>query len=160
MTTRIIYLLIIVLLMSCDEEETVSADFINTGFGIVVKDEHGTDLLNPANENSYKVDSIDIYWVIDGAKTRIFESNLAHPEHFVIRYNPYHDIYELQLFLNHKMDENNKAITYVKWNSVEEDKFECEFKLVETAYFKYKLWFNDSLIWDWNNYDYHYEIIR
>lgn len=160
MKTYIFYFLIFALLFSCDEEEHISAVFINTGFGIVVKDEQGTDLLNPANENSYKADSIDIYWMINDIKTRKLEANLDNPEPFKIHFDPYKEIYFMTLILNHNIDENNKAITYVKWNSKEEDKFECEFKLVENTYFKYKLWFNNSLIWDWDNYDYHYEIIK
>ena len=59
MKIRVFYLFIAVLLFSCDDEENISADFIDTDFGIVVKDEQGADLLNPANENSYKEDSID-----------------------------------------------------------------------------------------------------
>ena len=163
MKTRIFYCLIVVLLFSCDEEENLSADFINTGFGIFVSDEQGVDLLDPANENSYKADSIDIYWLIDGVKTRIYEANLAYPEYFAIHLDPNHNLYFMQLFLNSKIDENNRTITYVKWNSTEEDKFECEFEFLEVNYFMRKLWFNDSLIWDWDNLDYlhySYEIVR
>ncbi|MDA3953012.1 MAG: hypothetical protein PF485_05160 [Bacteroidales bacterium] len=165
MKTRIIYCMIAVLLFSCDEadEEHISAGFISTGFGILVSDEQGEDLLDPANENSYKADSIDIYWLIDGIKTRKYEANTEIPEFFVIRHNSYHDIYEMTLFLNSKIDENNRTITYVKWNSSEEDKFECEFEFLEVNYFMRKLWFNDSLIWDWDNLDYlhySYEIVR
>ena len=134
MKIRIIYCLIAVLLFSCDEEEPVFPGFIDVGFGFVVIDDQGTDLLDPANENSYKEDSIDIYSLIDGVKTIKYGVTVDSPKSFRINYSTYHNLYVMTLYLNSKMDENNKAITYVQWNSAEEDKFECEYMPKETPF--------------------------
>lgn len=148
MKTIINYFLVMIFLFSCSKDDnSVSCFTDDSAIQFSVKNEQGVDLLNPSNENSYKESLIDIYWIIDGVKTRIHEANLDCPEFFRIDANENNE-YFFTLFLNTNVDENNRSITYIKWNDIEEDKFECEFRKGENYIIRHKVWYNGLLVYN------------
>ena len=149
-----------IFLLSCSDDDSVDYFTDDSQIQFSVKNEQGLDLLNPSNEYSYKEDLIDIYWVIDSVKTRIYDANLDLPKFFVISNNSNNE-YFFHLFLNTNTDENTRSLTYIKWNDTEEDKIECEFRKGENYIIRQKVWYNDVLVFNYEeNSEPYFEIIK
>ena len=68
-------MLIFVAFTSCHKEDTAGIA-VSVGVDISIQNVDGVDLLNPENELSFKERYIDVYEIINGVKTKIFDGNL------------------------------------------------------------------------------------
>lgn len=146
---RFFILIIMVTFFSC--EEKTSQIFIDTAIDVSFLDKKENDLLNPNNIESLKASEIDVYYLIDGIKVKQYQGNLEFPEFFFISNELREGKYFLRLFpCDNNLDENNRAITYLKFKDGTEHKIECEFQTFESGSIQtLKVWYNDELRWEY-----------
>ena len=122
-------LLIIIMSISACSSDSISNFTVSTNIDISLKDTNNTDLLDPANENSFKNRDIKIYQEIDGEKIEAIEINrinmnkgnfiLDYPHDFFI-YQHEND-YRIRVFLHSNPASGKYGATYINWGGIEED---------------------------------------
>lgn len=127
-----------------------SPNVIDTGIYLAMTNSKGVDLLNPVNPESYKPDSIRVYYLKNGKKEEIYIPNLDYPRKFVIKKNNGNNRYFLQLFLDEGTYDREITTTYIQWNSQKEDTIRCEMNryLSQNTVYCEKVWFNGILKFD------------
>ena len=98
--------------MSCQKESVDGYNF-DIGFRFEVSDANGINFLNPVNANAFQANQIDIYYLIDGEKQRVYNGNLDYPENFSIEVDESTDRYFMSLDPNSRGD-GNTTVTYIK----------------------------------------------
>lgn len=109
-----IFLIAIVILCtmaSCEK----SQDNIKTDIQISYIDKNGIDLLNSSNPNAIKAADIDLYYLKNGIKTRVFDPNMDTPENFKIGYSETQHVYIITIYINEYYDTNKMSETYIEF---------------------------------------------
>lgn len=146
---------IFIIFISCSKENPTEMN-IDTSIDISVKNSEGIDLLNPNNSNSFKEQSISIYYLTDGELTLYNEPNLDYPNGFFIF--QHENEYRLRLFPNTSSNESLPE-TVIKWNSSESDALKCNIEKTDNSEICTKVWLNDILVWE-NNSDRYIQIVK
>ena len=128
---------------------------------ISVKSVDGADLLNPQNSGSIKADDIDIYYLKDGKKERIFNSLADFPENFRIVKND-NSRYSIKLFVSEYPDSKSISTTYIEFKDRGTDTITAEIVKTPSAVYFTKLWHNSALKWGGNNEQgiAHFDIVK
>jgi len=136
----------IVYLTSCEKPESEFAVCGPPVFDIAFCNQEGLDLLDPNKAVSFKESEIDIYTIIDGEKTQVYEANLDHPEHFFVYYHDDIGKYFLRIFsVGDIIDEI--STTYINFGDGTEDRIDFEISGPHVI----KVWYNEVLMWDVSN---------
>lgn len=142
----------IMVFSSCDSQELGGTAYnVSTSIEITVESENGVDLLNPDNPNSFREDSIKIYYLIDGIVEEIYNPDMDTPRKFNI-HEPQEGSfgkYWMGLGLNVHISDSTEAggaITYIKWNSMDTDTVKCTIKVGVNYVILDKVWYNDELV--------------
>ncbi|NOU62083.1 hypothetical protein [Marinifilum caeruleilacunae] len=144
------YILIIsiaVILVSCSSGDEPSA-FVDVSIELSVLDIDGNDLLNPNNDDSFKESDIKLYYVINEEKREVYDPNMQYPRNFFIFKEG--AIYRIRLLLNNDKSDD-KPITYIQWNDKDSDTISAEFYRTNNLTRKEKVWFNDKLIYEFDD---------
>lgn len=86
----LIYSFIIALLFSsCDDNENEEQVLVSIGSAFLMKiaDNEGNDLLDPDNDNSFKIEDINNFYLIDGEKVRKFNEEMTYPKGLQLFYH-------------------------------------------------------------------------
>lgn len=103
------------------------------------------DLLNPENTNHLNTSKFKVFYVINGEKQEVYESNLDYPRKFKIF--KHENEYRIRIFLNYT-DSAEKPITYIQWNESDTDTIEVSFNRIENvAVLQDIIWLNGEQIW-------------
>lgn len=97
---------------SCKKD---SSDYLNVDIHISYIDKNGIDLLNSSNPNAIKAADIDLYYLKNGIKTRVFDPNMDTPENFKIEYSESQHVYLIKIFINEYYDTNKMSETYIEF---------------------------------------------
>ncbi|MDA3904692.1 MAG: hypothetical protein PF484_01325 [Bacteroidales bacterium] len=142
----IILFLTIFIYSSCEKPE---AGFALSGpplVDIAFCNQEGLDLLDPNNALSFKESEIDIYTIIDGEKTQVYEANLDYPEHFYVYYHDDIGKYFLRIFSVGDIIDGIST-TYINFGDGTEDRI--DFAIAGSSVIK--VWYNEVLMWDVSN---------
>jgi len=142
-TVTLIILIFAMIFLSCQEEE-VSTN-IDIVIEITVIDKSGNDLLNPSVENSFKEESIKIYYLIDGVVEEVYYPNSDNPKGFRIYERD--SIYRMGLSPNGNKKEEF-PVTYIQWNETDTDTVKGSFLRGEGFLMCTKVWYNGVLMWE------------
>lgn len=146
---NLILLLAIFTFVSCEDSKE---EFYNLemGFDFSVINSNNEDLLNPSTSNSYKYEDIKLYYLVNGIKEEVFDSNLDNPRNFSIYKDERDARYKIGLFLNH-IDKSEITTTYLSWNENETDTIESKLRRGTNGIIREKVWLNGKLIWEIND---------
>lgn len=150
MKTLIFLLLTMFMIISCSSNDnpTNKGVYIDTGINLIIKNNLGEDLLLPSTPNTLNTDEIELYYLLDGQKEKVFIGNLTYPKNYFI-YN-YINSKAITIFPDYQ-SKDEFPVTYVKWNSTDTDTIKCHFNRGNKNDGKYiscdKVWFNNKLVY-------------
>ena len=127
--------------LSCKKQ---SESTIQTLIPIFYVDKNGNDLLDPTNQNGIKAANIDLYYIINGVKTRVLDNKMAKPENFSIDYSETNHKYCLALFVNDKYDSKNTSETLIDFGN-RVDTLTTSFNILNDGYTIQEVWYNHVL---------------
>lgn len=78
--------------------------------------ENNSDLLDPSNPNAIKADDIEIFYLENGEKHRVYNANFDLPKNFKIGKAPNNEYYHLSVAVSTSLDKNNIGTTYIQVN--------------------------------------------
>ena len=133
--------------VSCKKEEPASFSQY-TQISLYYKSVNNSDLLDPAKTGSILAGDIDIYYLKEGIRERVFYNNLDNPENFRIRKDD-DGRYYLHLGLSEYPNANNLSTTYIEFNNgALTDTIKAEIVKKKTMIHYEKLWYNSILKFD------------
>lgn len=125
---------------SCGKDKTL----LQPGIQISYIDKNGNDLMNPANPVGIKATNIDIYYIINGVKTRVLDGNMDMPENFrITEYDNFHK-YCLDLAANDKYDANKMSETLIDFGN-RVDTLTVSWTVLNDGYSVHGVWYNHVL---------------
>ncbi len=145
-----LFLLISILFfLSCQKENNLTGAYIEGSIDISLEDSLGNDLLKSSNEKSYKLDNIEVYYLVDNKvkpATELTHTMDDYPNGLLFYKKDNKSC--VRIFVN-LYDLNDSTTTYVKWNETDTDTISILFER-ENSYFilQQKIWFNNHLIWN------------
>ena len=137
-------LIFIVLLTSCFSACEKPKTEIDIGVQISYVDKNGNDLLDPANSNGYKESNIDLYYMLNGVKTRVYDGLMDLPEGFKIEYSETFHIYSLSISPNDKYDANKMSETLIDFGD-RVDTLTVSYVVSTNSLIVHSVWYNHVL---------------
>ena len=146
---RIIYVLVMATaLMTCSDSPG-SIDGVaqpNPSVELSFVDGNGEDLLNPNHQNYWNEDSLRIYYLKDGEKSRVYNGNLDHPENFKI-VEVKDDNNFIMLWLNNHIEEGFTT-TFIEFPDGSMDTIKIKARRIKGSVWADKLWYDGELAWE------------
>jgi hypothetical protein len=144
---NLLIILTMTTLFACSESNEVVKQYHNIDVGIEfsIFNSENEDLLNPENPNHLDVSKIKLFYIINGERKEVYNSNLTSPRNFMIY--KHENEYRIRIFLNHT-DTSDKPITYIQWNESDTDTIEVTYKRNQNAILKNNVWLNSEKIWE------------
>ncbi len=129
------FILLLILLSACRRP---CCSIFDLDINISVKDSAGNDLLDPSFPGSFKKDSINIIYLVNGKRANL---------DYLWKFNIYQDSsgYVLRIF---PYDINSEySVSYIDWNQSDEDTIKCEIERTSNITSVTKVWFDGQLKW-------------
>ncbi len=143
---NLLLFLLIASIQGCDNSDDKMQQFnLDTGVEFSIRNTENEDLLNPGNPNSFDVNTIKVFYVIDGKTTEVYDKDLDYPRNF--RIYEHQDEYRIAIFPNHAETEQ-KPITYVQWNESDRDTIEVAYDRSQDALLQNRIWLNGEQVWE------------
>jgi hypothetical protein len=141
MKNIVLILSIFFILNACEKDETMEnkQNIIHISYTNSI----GDDLLDENTVNHIDPSNIDIYYLNEGSKIRVYDENMDLPENFRIYFNQTYDKYFLQIQLSHFVIDNLSE-TYIHINE-DVDTIKCEYEIIDNGYSFRKVWYNSIL---------------
>lgn len=130
---------------SCDKGS--NATVIDTSFDILMKNEAGQDLLDPATPGSFSEDDIKLYYLVDNQMVYYFKSNLDAPKGFKLLKNETLSRHYLRVFPNGPV-KDRESVLYLKFKGVDLDSIRTFNTVSGSSKVCTKIWYNDKQVWD------------
>lgn len=170
MKKTLILISILTLLISCnsndkeEEEQLIYGTSVLSFCEITVKDRAGNNLLDPTNPNSFDIDNIKIFYLIDGEKKEFYEEHLDAPKGFRVIQHDFTSEYQFIIHLNYDRTEDFST-TYIQWNENDTDTIKALFKYPPntSSVLLRTVWQNNELKWDFelnNHSNPYFELIK
>ncbi len=137
---NLIYFLLLIVISACAGKKCCT--LVDSGLNISVKDSAGNDLLDPSFPDSFKKDSIRLFYLIKGEKVEVYNPEMDFPRNFNIFKGT--SGYLITIFPNEDKS-TQYPITYIDWNKSNEDTIECEVDRSSETEFITKVWFDGQL---------------
>ncbi|MBB6611034.1 hypothetical protein H7F15_08300 [Pontibacter sp. Tf4] len=137
-------LFVFLLLTSCKSDDPEKA-IVDTKIEMSVKDASGADMLDPTNANGYNAEEIEIFYVVDGVKQKVNNTDMDHPKGFHIFKQG--DTYRIRIFPNADFH-SSFPVTIVKWNETNSDTIKCNIERTDNSQICKQVWVNDELAWE------------
>lgn len=136
-----ILLLVFIVLTSC-KEQPIRGVNVEVDTYLWVRNSNGQNLLDPATPGHYSRDSIKIFYDINGRKIEMFDPNLRDPRNFaVLKFEPNGEYY-IRIFTNMEKTPDNVTLTYIQWNSADEDTIRVAYERSSSSVVVDKAWWN------------------
>ncbi|MHB1177585.1 MAG: hypothetical protein ACYCZO_04570 [Daejeonella sp.] len=160
-STLVIFLALIFFSLGCKKNNQSAKFDRSTGIEISIKNAEGSDLLNPQNSGSIKAADIDIYFLKNGEKVRVFDGMMHLPESFEIKKYD-NGKYFLNVGLSEYPDNKNISTTYIEFKHRGTDTITVEIVKKPSVVYFTKLWYNSELKWGGNNEQgiAHFDIVK
>jgi hypothetical protein len=149
------------LLIACGKQTSHNV-VIDTTIDIFVSNNSGANLLLNSTLNSIKVDSLRLFYLVNGEKSEIYNKDMDCPRN--ICFNSDIGKESIRIFPNDTETEEF-PITYIQWENGETDELKCHFVRLnegETVTCD-KVWYNDVLMFPENaipNFGRAFKIVR
>lgn len=148
--------------MSCQEDGVDGYNY-DTEFRFEVYNTNSISLLDPTNPSAFQESQIDIYYLVDGEKQKVYNGNLDLPENFSIEVDELTDKYVMVLSPNDEADGSTSA-TYIQWNEENTDTVTCEFARGKEHMITTQIAYNGKEVWSVDGENYperrYFEIIK
>jgi hypothetical protein len=133
-----------------EEEQIIYGTRVASSLRMTIKDNVGNNLLDPNNPNSFDIDNIKIFYLINGKKNEYYEEHLHAPKGFKVIQDEFTFEYQFVIFLNNIKTEEF-PITYIQWNENDTDTIKALFKYYpnSSSIEQKKIWYNNEVIWDY-----------
>ncbi|MBN3584740.1 hypothetical protein JYB64_20280 [Algoriphagus aestuarii] len=142
---KIVLILITSLLVGC-QEDPICCTVIDMGFDFTVTDAQGNDLLDRDYPNSFKEEFINLYYMEEGEKVRVYNGGWDHPKNFFIYKDEQLDKFVMRVFMG---GDYPVGETIIEWSKDESDTFVSEMKkLGDSGIILTKVWYQDDLVYD------------
>ncbi|MCX2744045.1 hypothetical protein OO013_09225 [Mangrovivirga sp. M17] len=145
---KLIKFLFLLTLCGC-AEEVVQLDLhdnVSVAVDLTVKNSQGLDLLDPANEESYKFEDMKLYYYDGNQKTEIYESKLTYPRNLMLFKTE--SEHQLRVFAGRVAKGTTSASYILEWNETEQDSIVCHYLNTESTLRVEKVWFEGKVVWD------------
>ena len=140
--------LVLILIFSYSCIKPGCCKVISSDFNFYVVNEQGDDLLDPKSTSQINLQTVKVYYLINGTKTEINRGNLDAPQmYFVYPPEGTRNRYNISLFLNTE-DSASITTTYFEWDKDTTDVFKAEVSRESNNEIVTKVWLNDTLVWD------------
>ncbi|MEM9831769.1 MAG: hypothetical protein AAF944_14105 [Bacteroidota bacterium] len=139
------------IIMSCQEDDI--GYNLDTEFRFEMHNTNGESLLNPANSDAFEAHQIDIYYLIEGEKRKVYNGNYDLPENFSIGVDELTDRYVMTLGPNENPNEST-SITFIEWNEDDIDTVACEFAIGKHYMVTTRITYNSQEVWSVNGANY------
>lgn len=144
-------LVVIAVLIGCSSETgplCCAPPNANIEFSIV--DTQGADRLDPDHNSSLSESNLDIYYLKDGEKEKVFDGNLDYPKNFKIYYSEGEGKFTMMLWPSNHIEEDGNTTTLIEFPDSTVDTVTME-PTNEDANSAVKIWYDDQLVWDRNS---------
>ena len=125
---------------SCEKTKTI----VDVGVEICYADKNGKDLLDPTTPNAYKESDIDLYYMIDGVKTRVYDGMMDSPENFKFYYLETFHIYSLSIAPNDRYNANYMSETLIDFGD-RVDTLTVSYIVSANSRIVHSVWYNHVL---------------
>jgi len=132
------------------EEETYEAIFHpNLKFYISFLTNDSVDLLDLSTSNYIKEENVDIYYIIDGKRKRVYNPNQTEiPEGFYLHRNGVNEIkYCYMRLYPYWPNDKSRATTIISIKGYNEDRLDYDFELIDGENKCTKIYYNNELVW-------------
>lgn len=107
----------------------------------------GNDLLNPSTVGSFNTGNVDLFYLNNGQKERVYNGNMDYPENFFIF--EANGQYYMRLFPSEYVI-GNRSTSFIQFNQTDIDTLTCQLLKSESKAVCTQVWYNDQLVWDGN----------
>lgn len=146
---KILIILTITTFIACNKSnDIVDAFYLGAGLEFSISNINNEDLLNPENPNHLDIESIRIFYVVNGEKVNVYNPNLTHPRNFLVF--KHENEYRIGITLNHT-ETSEKPITYIQWNETDTDTVEVVYNRTSSSIMQNIIWLNGEQVWEIGN---------
>lgn len=151
---QLIILLTIFIVMSCDKETNEPDSFVlSANVDIIYLNKTGDDLLNHTTDEYFQIDSMKLFYIIEGEVIEVYDPNMASPRNIMLMTETTPN--RLRIFTPDNINEFTSekdgikygtAITLLKLTDIDTDTIKTGWSYKEGKYFVIdKVWYNDVL---------------
>ncbi len=117
----------------------------------------GENLLDPSTPNNFNTNTIKVYYLLNGQKIEMSNTNLDAPRQYMIyqveaHSNNYPGEYLMRIYLNKDGIKNSsgaeEATTYIQWNNAQTDTLVTQIRRTGSSIFTEKISYNGVVKWD------------
>ena len=120
---------------------------IDTSFDMLIKNNAGLDLLDPATSGSFSESDIKLYNLVDNRKVYYFKSNLDAPRGFKLLKNETLSRYYLRIFPDSPV-KDQESVVYLEFKGVDLDSIRIFTTVSGSSKVCTRIWYNDKQVWD------------
>ncbi|MDA8596302.1 hypothetical protein N9L20_07460 [Flavobacteriaceae bacterium] len=138
------YIIIILLLTSCSEEDMNIGFFNSTLVELEVFNQEGVDLLNTNNPDSLDLSEIKISYEIDGQEQIVYNHDMLFERGYDLRQR-LDGTYYIAIELNTNFNESTpRSTTFIYWNELDKDTFITEFVVTDNSIYVDNCYLNEE----------------
>lgn len=115
--------------------------------GLSFVDEQGNDRLNPDHSSPFTENNLEIYYLKDGEKERVFNGNLDYPKNFKLYISEGEENSRLQLALSNHVEGDGNTQTLIEFPDGTVDTVTMK-PLNGYANSAERLWYDGKLVWE------------
>lgn len=154
---NVILLVMTLFLSSCKKSEPKQDLVLDLYTDIHIINKNGENLLAPSNSNSINKNNIKIYYLINGKKTEVFNTQLDYPRQYMIyqveaHSSSYPGEYLMRVYLNkdglEKKEGIKETITYIEFNNTQTDTLVAQLHQYGSSVLTEKISYNGDVKWD------------
>lgn len=146
---NLLIILTVTTFLSCsnsnDSNEKEQFYNLDASLEFSVFNNNNEDLLNPENTNHLDTSNFKIFYLINGKKQEVNDSDMDYPKGFKIY--KHENEYRIRIFLNHS-DGLDKPITEIQWSESDTDTLKVSYTRTENAILQNIIWLNGQQIWN------------
>lgn len=132
----------------CKKGESQISKVNDTFVSISYSDLNNADLLDPDNPNAIKADDIEIYYLENGEKHRVYNATFDLPKNFKIGKSPNDGRYYFSIAVSEIPDKKGVSTTYIEIKDRTVDTLTTTLYKSESITRVTQAWYNNTLKWD------------
>lgn len=147
LTFLIVICSIVLSFISCSKSTGGIGDLEpNENVALSFVDEQGNDRLDPDHSSPLTESNLEIFYLKDGKKERVFDGNLDYPKNFVIKYSEGEENSKMMLWISNYIEEDGNTKTLIEFPGGTVDTVTME-PLTKDANSAVKIWYDGELVW-------------
>jgi hypothetical protein len=136
--------------MCCSSDPNPIGVNIDTQVNLVLSNSDGSNLLNPSTPGHFSSDSIKLFYLTNGQKVEVYQSNLTYPRNFFVAKNESNGEYFIRVFLNEGKNAliGDSTTTYIQWSPARVDTINAIMFKSSNLTTTEKVWINGDVKYD------------